>query len=82
MIKNILLHLISYPRTSSQKIPASINYRKIISNLSKIGYPYSQLAATLLARDRLSPNKGSKTDPAHPAIYPTGILHRKRFVKS
>ena len=64
--------LISYPRTSSQKLPTSINYRKIISNLSKIGYPYSQLAATLLGRDNLSPNEGSKTDPAHPAIYPTG----------
>src|SRR5215471_7422590 len=64
--------LISYPRTSSQKLPSSINYRKIMSNLSKIGYPYSLLAATLLARDRLLPNEGSKTDPAHPAIYPTG----------
>src|SRR5439155_26116775 len=64
--------LISYPRTSSQKLPTSINYKKIISGLSKIGYPYSNLAASLLARDQLSPNEGSKTDPAHPAIYPTG----------
>ena len=64
--------LISYPRTSSQKLPTSINYKKIISNLSKIGYPYTNLAATLLARDHLSANEGSKTDPAHPAIYPTG----------
>lgn len=64
--------LISYPRTSSQKLPTSINYKKIISNLSRIGYPYANLAVTLLARDNLSPNEGSKTDPAHPAIYPTG----------
>ena len=64
--------LISYPRTSSQKLPTSINYKKIISNLSKIAYPYSHLAATLLAKDHLSPNEGSKTDPAHPGIYPTG----------
>jgi DNA topoisomerase I len=64
--------LISYPRTSSQKLPTSINYEKIISNVSRIGYPYTNLAATLLARDNLSPNEGSKTDPAHPAIYPTG----------
>ncbi len=64
--------LISYPRTSSQKLPASINYKKIISNLSRIGYPYATLAVTLLARGNLSPNEGSKTDPAHPAIYPTG----------
>jgi len=64
--------LISYPRTSSQKLPTSINYKKVISGLSKIGYPYSNLAATLLARDHLTQNEGSKTDPAHPAIYPTG----------
>jgi DNA topoisomerase-1 len=64
--------LISYPRTSSQKLPTSINYRKIISNLSKIGSPYSHLTTTLLARDHLFPNEGCKIDPAHPAIYPTG----------
>jgi DNA topoisomerase I len=29
--------LISYPRTSSQKLPSSINYRRIISRLSVIG---------------------------------------------
>ena len=29
--------LISYPRTSSQKFPSSINYRRIISRLSMIG---------------------------------------------
>jgi DNA topoisomerase-1 len=71
--------LISYPRTSSQKLPISINYKKIILGLSKIGYPYSSLAATLLARDRLSPNEGIKTDPAHPAIYPTGEKPKGRL---
>ena len=64
--------LISYPRTSSQKLPMSLNYRKIISSISQLGYPYANLATTLLARDRLSPNEGFKIDPAHPAIYPTG----------
>jgi DNA topoisomerase I len=29
--------LISYPRTSSQKLPSSVSYRKIISGLCKIG---------------------------------------------
>ena len=71
--------LISYPRTSSQKLPTSINYKKIISNLSKIGYPYTNLATTLLARDLLSPNEGSKTDPAHPAIYPTGEKSKNKL---
>lgn len=64
--------LISYPRTSSQKLPTSINYKKVISGLSKIGYPYTNLATTLLEKDHLTPNEGSKSDPAHPAIYPTG----------
>ena len=81
--------LVSYPRTSSQKLPPLINYKKIILGLSKIGYsgvgdgnkrsgnessegPYTNLAMNLLSKDYLSPNEGSKTDPAHPAIYPTG----------
>ncbi len=64
--------LISYPRTSSQKLPTSLNYKKIISSISQIDYAYADLATTLLARDRLSPNEGFKIDPAHPAIYPTG----------
>ena len=64
--------LISYPRTSSQKLPMSLNYKKIISNVSQLGYPYVNLASSLLARDRLFPNEGFKIDPAHPAIYPTG----------
>jgi len=64
--------LISYPRTSSQKLPTSINYKKVISGLSKIGYPYTNLAMNLLEKEHLMPNEGSKSDPAHPAIYPTG----------
>src|SRR6266487_2190056 len=64
--------LISYPRTSSQKLPTSINYKKVITGLSRIGYPYTNLAMTLLEKDHLTPNEGSKSDPAHPAIYATG----------
>ena len=70
--------LISYPRTSSQRLPKSINYKKVISCLSNIvlstdgGTPYSILALKLLVKAHLSPNEGHKTDPAHPAIYPTG----------
>ncbi|HEY6884561.1 MAG TPA: DNA topoisomerase I [Nitrososphaeraceae archaeon] len=77
--------LISYPRSSSQKLPASINYKKIISYLSSFvdsnsgGAPYSILASKLLARDHLSPNEGRKTDPAHPAIYPTGEKPKRRL---
>ncbi len=63
--------LISYPRTSSQKIPPSIGYRDILEQLSKQD-SYTEHCRTLLGRGKLSPREGKKTDPAHPAIYPTG----------
>jgi len=73
--KLYLRALISYPRTSSQKLPPSIGYGKIVSALSDIG-SYGQLTAMLLSRGRLVPNEGSMADPAHPAIYPTGVPPR------
>src|SRR3989337_2031629 len=57
--------LISYPRTSSQKLPPSINYREI---LRKLAMKYK--AEKFLTRSK--PVEGKKTDPAHPSIYPTG----------
>ena len=76
--KLYLQALISYPRTSSQKLPPSIVYGKIISGLSKIG-SYGKLTSMLLSRDRLVPNEGKMTDPAHPAIYPTGVAPRQKL---
>ncbi|MEM3783559.1 MAG: DNA topoisomerase I [Candidatus Bathyarchaeia archaeon] len=65
--------LISYPRTSSQKLPPAINYEEILKNLSSVS-EYKKLTAELLAKKELKPNEGKKEDPAHPAIYPTGNL--------
>jgi DNA topoisomerase-1 len=65
--------LISYPRTSSQKLPPAINYEEILRNLNKAP-EYRKLTAELLAEKELKPNEGKKEDPAHPAIYPTGNL--------
>ena len=63
--------LISYPRTSSQKLPPDIGYSEILRGLST--QPgYRQLTARLSVQSQLRPNNGSKEDPAHPAIYPTG----------
>jgi DNA topoisomerase-1 len=77
--EKLYLHaLISYPRTSSQKLPPSIGYNKIISGLSKIGR-YSQLISMLLSKDRLVPHEGQMTDPAHPAIYPTGVTSQQKL---
>lgn len=59
--------IISYPRTSSQKIPAEIEPRKILKQLEK-QFPFAKKAV----RDK--PVEGPKSDPAHPSIYPTGEL--------
>ena len=60
-----LAGLISYPRTSSQKLPDSINYKDI---LKKLADKYN--VEKLIKREK--PIEGKKTDPAHPSIYPTG----------
>ncbi len=60
-----LAGLISYPRTSSQKLPPSINYKEILKTLAKL---YN--AEKLITREK--PIEGKKSDPAHPSIYPTG----------
>jgi len=65
--------LISYPRTSSQKLPPAINYEGILKSLSGVS-EYKKLVGELLAKKELKPNEGKKEDPAHPAIYPTGKL--------
>jgi DNA topoisomerase-1 len=57
--------LISYPRTSSQKIPESIQPKKILKALEK-HFSEAKLAT------RKKPFEGKKDDPAHPSIYPTG----------
>ena len=57
--------LISYPRTSSQKLPSSISYKEILSKLAK---KYN--AEGLITKDK--PIEGKKSDPAHPSIHPTG----------
>jgi DNA topoisomerase-1 len=67
--------LISYPRTSSQKLPPSIGYEEILTGLKQIG-AYSSGSSGLLASGSLRPTQGEKDDPAHPAIYPTGSVPR------
>ncbi len=64
--------LISYPRTSSQKLPAKIGYKAILKKLSKQS-SYTKIASEIASKTRLKPVQGKKTDPAHPAIYPTGV---------
>ena len=60
-----LAGVISYPRTSSQKYPKEIGYDKIMKMLKK----YTTKVKYAVNK---TPTEGKKTDPAHPAIYPTG----------
>ncbi len=65
--------LISYPRTSSQILPPSIDYVKILTSLKRVP-KYSRIIGELLLKEKLKPTKGKEVDSAHPAIYPTGNL--------
>ncbi|MFC1698182.1 DNA topoisomerase I [Nanoarchaeota archaeon] len=63
---------ISYPRTSSQKLPEQLGFKKIFEQL-KMQEFYAKLSEMILKLAKLVPNEGKKKDDAHPAIYPTGI---------
>ncbi|MFH2028752.1 MAG: DNA topoisomerase I [Nanoarchaeota archaeon] len=63
---------ISYPRTSSNQLTPKLGYAKILNLLAKQNQ-YSDLCKQLV-KTKLQPNNGKKTDPAHPAIYPTGLI--------
>jgi DNA topoisomerase-1 len=64
---------ISYPRTASQKLPATLNLSKIIQMIGQ-NSKYSDFAKRLMAESRFKPREGGKEDEAHPAIHPTGEM--------
>ena len=66
--------MISYPRTSSQKIPPQINVKEIIHKLSSQP-SFSELANKLINSNKFKPKEGKKED-VHPALYPTGIFDK------
>lgn len=69
--KLYLAGVTSYPRTSSQQLDPKLGFQNILNLLSK-QEEYKDLCKRLLKLPKLTPNNGKKTDPAHPAIYPTG----------
>ncbi len=71
--------LVSYPRTSSQKLPPDIGYSQILQGIAHLP-EYKPLVSKLLAPSYLRPNNGPREDPAHPAIYPTGEASRNHLV--
>ncbi|MGC8537533.1 MAG: DNA topoisomerase I [Candidatus Micrarchaeia archaeon] len=62
---------ISYPRTSSQKLPQTLGLPGIIKQIASQP-KYKALAQKLIDKTMYKPREGAKTDEAHPAIFPTG----------
>jgi DNA topoisomerase-1 len=65
--------LISYPRTSSQKLPQKLGLKSIMEKLAG-QKDYSDLCGKLLKANKIVPREGEKEDLAHPAIFPTGQM--------
>lgn len=73
--------LISYPRTSSQQIPPSIDIKSILRKLTE-QRQYQKHAKKILGGKKIVPVQGKKTDPAHPAIHPTGEKSSRKLTPS
>ncbi|MDG6906236.1 MAG: DNA topoisomerase I [Nitrososphaerota archaeon] len=76
--KLYLKGLISYPRTESQKLPLSIHPEQILNRIASWN-DYSAMGEMILNNPvrRKYPFQGTKVDPAHPAIHPTGEIPKQ-----
>jgi len=66
---------VSYPRTSSERLPDTIDFKGIIKSLGEIR-EYNLYSKILMEKGILRPNNGKKDD-VHPAIHPTGLIPDK-----
>jgi len=73
--------VISYPRTSSEQIPPSIDVKQILNKLGGMK-AYQMPIRKIMSSKNLTPVQGKKTDPAHPAIHPTGEKPTKKLTPS
>ncbi|WP_338601578.1 DNA topoisomerase I [Sulfolobus tengchongensis] len=69
--------LISYPRTNSQKIPPTISVYNIVKGLENSSYKELISLVKKISGGNYIVKQGSKDDPAHPAIHPTGEPPKK-----
>ncbi len=67
----------SYPRTSSQKLPKELDLKKVLEKLAAQPIYREKVHLVLKINPSIKPNEGPKTDPAHPAIHPTGEVPKK-----
>ena len=72
--------LISYPRTGSQRLPSSLNLKGILAGVGRMN-EYSGIVREIL-RSEPKPVQGARSDPAHPAIHPTGENPRRPLDRS
>ncbi len=73
--------VISYPRTSSEKLPETLDLKEILNGLGKMKN-YASMVKQVVQTGNLTPVQGKKNDPAHPAIHPTGSKATKRLTPS
>jgi DNA topoisomerase-1 len=73
--------VISYPRTSSEKLPKTLDLKEILDGLGKMKN-YASMVKQVVRAGNLTPVQGKKSDPAHPAIHPTGSKPTKRLTPS
>ncbi|MGD9395688.1 MAG: DNA topoisomerase I [Candidatus Thorarchaeota archaeon] len=73
--------VISYPRTSSEKLPKTLDLKEILDGLGKMK-SYATMVKQVVRAGNLTPVQGKKSDPAHPAIHPTGSKPTKRLTPS
>ena len=73
--------LISYPRTNSEKLPETLDLKEILNGLGKMKN-YASMVKQVVQAGNLPPVQGKKSDPAHPAIHPTGSKATKRLTPS
>jgi len=72
----------SYPRTSSQKLPKELNLKEVLEKLKKQSIYKTKIDLIYEINKSLKPNEGKKTDPAHPAIHPTGEISKNLDAQS
>ena len=61
---------VSYPRSSSQKIPVVLNYQKILKAIGTLK-PYEKFVAEILKMEKIAPREGVREDQAHYAVIAT-----------
>ncbi len=72
--------LISYPRTDNTYYPKTLNIRSILKVIERT--EFSDMAAEILEKKRISPSHGRKKSTDHPPIHPTGAARRSDLDKT